>query len=165
MELTVRPARPDDGEFLAAMLLLAMNWDDTRNAVTIDDLRSTPALAHYVEAWPRPGDAGVVATENAQPVGAAWVRLFSGDDPGFGYVDAMTPELSIAVVPEARRRGVGTALMHALEKQAIEAGYRHISLSTERANRAHGWYRRLGYRVVHRHRHSDTMLKDLAGHS
>ena len=51
------------------------------------------------------GDPALVAQEGMNRVGAAWMRLFTADHPGLGFVDEETPELAIAVVPA----GAGTA--------------------------------------------------------
>ena len=77
----------------------------------------------YVQNWGRPGDAGVVALEGPHAYGAAWYRLFDEREPGFGFVDADTPELTIAVVPSRRGKGAGKELLEALLAQAREDGY------------------------------------------
>ena len=57
------------------------------------------------------GDLGVIAeSPTGRLLGAAWVRLVEG----YGFVDADTPELGIAVVADRRGGGVGTALLGAL---------------------------------------------------
>jgi GNAT superfamily N-acetyltransferase len=61
----------------------------------------------------------VVAVEG-EPVGAAWWRLFTAEDPGYGFVDEATPQVSIGVLPEARGRGVGERLLRALIAEALE---------------------------------------------
>ena len=78
----------------------------------------------YVKAWGRPGDAAVIALEDGFPVGAAWFRLFRESAPGYGFVDEHTPELAIAVVPNARGKGVGGELLDALLARAREDGLR-----------------------------------------
>ena len=70
----------------------------------------------YVKAWGRPGDTAVIAIEDGFPVGAAWFRLFPRERPGYGFVDASTPELAIAVVPSRRGRGIGDALLTSLHR-------------------------------------------------
>lgn len=158
---TLRPAYTTDGDFLEAMLLEAVNWDPTRPPLSMNEVLAAPHLAHYVAGWQRPDDVGVVAEVLDRPVGAAWLRLFSRTDPGFGYVADEVPELTIAVAPGHRGDGIGTSLMHTIEVAAAAAGHHSISLSTERRNYAHAWYLSLGYRVVANDRHSDTMLKRL----
>src|SRR4051812_28529527 len=74
----------------------------------------TPALAHYVRGYGRPGDHGLVASSGSEPIGAAWVRQLTESDPGYGHVDNVTPELTIAVVPDWRGLGIGSRLMHDL---------------------------------------------------
>ena len=65
------------------------------------------SLWRYVSGWGRRGDTSVVALEDGFPIGAAWSRLFTRDEPGFGFVDEQTPEVAIAVVPS--RRGEASA--------------------------------------------------------
>jgi ribosomal protein S18 acetylase RimI-like enzyme len=147
--VTVRSATEDDAPFLAEMLLCAVNWDDTRPALTMEDVRSRHELAHYVEGWMRPGDAGVVALDTGgQPVGAAWLRRFSADDRAYGFIAEDTPELSLGVRAEHRGQGVGTTLCREILTRADRAGVPQVSLSVERANRAKALYERLGFRVV-----------------
>ena len=83
----------------------------------------------YVQNWGRPGDAGVIAFEGRNVYGAAWYRLFSADEPGFGFVDEETPELTVAVVPSRRGHGAGAELLDALLGSAREDGFARISLS------------------------------------
>ena len=53
------------------------------------------------------------------------------------------------VIPEARRRGVAAALVHAARTAALAAGATRLSLATETDNRAAlALYRRLGFRPV-----------------
>lgn len=55
----------------------------------------------------------------------------------------------LAVLPQWRRRGVGRALMGALERRAWELGYRQIWLETHAAwEAAVEMYRRMGYRAA-----------------
>ena len=104
--------------------------------------------SRYVDGWGRPGDTAVIALDAGFPVGAAWYRLFKADAPGYGYVDERTPELTIAVVPSKRGKGLGEQLMSALLDRARQAGHETISLSVEEANPARKLYERFGFREV-----------------
>ena len=57
----------------------------------------------YVANWGRRGDAGFVAFDGLNPYGAAWYRLFTEKEPGFGFVDERAPELTIAVAATEER--------------------------------------------------------------
>ena len=87
------------------------------------------SLWRYVSGWGRRGDTAIVALEEGFPIGAAWFRLFSRDEPGFGFVDEQTPEVAIAVVPSRRGRGIGSELLDALVDVAQEQGFEALSLS------------------------------------
>lgn len=144
--LIIRPATAGDGPFLERMLVLATDWRPDATPRSVDEMLAEPALAHYVEGWPRPDDTGVVAeTDRSGSQGAAWWRYLPADDPGYGYVAADVPEVSIAVEPAARGAGVGTALLTALIDTARQRGLAQLSLSVELDNPARALYARLGF--------------------
>lgn len=68
------------------------------------EILNNPEIAKYGEDWGHVGGEGFIAAlaENQQPIGAAWYRLFQKSNPGYGYVDETTPELSIAILPHDR---------------------------------------------------------------
>jgi ribosomal protein S18 acetylase RimI-like enzyme len=105
-------------------------------------------LERYVAGWGRRGDNALVAIDQFQPVGAAWYRLFAEDAPGYGYVDPDTPELTIAVVPSRRGKGLGVQLLESLLEQARSEGYGQISLSVEPDNPALRLYEQHGFAKV-----------------
>ena len=105
-------------------------------------------LERYVAGWGRPGDSGLLAIDEFQPVGAAWYRLFETGEPGYGFVDESTPELTIAIVPSRRGRGLGEELLVALLEQAKGEGYPRISLSVEPDNPAIHLYEQHGFTKV-----------------
>jgi len=113
------------------------------------DLIYRPELSKYVRDWGLFGDQGILALEPEQnnPVGAAWFRLLTGADKGYGYVDDATPELSIAILPEYRGKGVGSQLLSRLLEMA-QAQYPSISLSVSLDNPALRLYQRLGFEDV-----------------
>jgi ribosomal protein S18 acetylase RimI-like enzyme len=116
----------------------------------------------YVKAWGRPGDTAVIALVDGFPVGAAWFRLFKEGSPGYGFVDEQTPELALAVVPNARGKGVGTALLEALIERARADGYEGLSLSVDRHNQgAIALYRQHGFDHVDETSDSLTMRAPL----
>jgi len=86
-----------------------------------------------------------VALADDRPAGAAWHRVLPGSDPGYGFVAADIPELTIAVDAASRGRGVGTQLLEALVAHAGDAGYRALSLSVHPHNPARRLYERLGF--------------------
>ena len=92
---------------------------------TMETAKVNPSLAKYAQAWGQPHDLGVVAwTESDQrPAGAAWLRLFQGEQRGYGYVNDETPELAIATLPDHRGRGLGTLLMTHLLAEARQMDF------------------------------------------
>jgi len=143
----LRPVEAHDVRFLRDMLRHAYHW-------RIDEDVERPVY-RYVRNWGRNGDAGVVALEGAHAYGAAWYRLFTADEPGFGFVDESTPELTVAVVPSHRGRGAGKELLEALLERAREDGFGAVSLSTDRVQV--GWYERFGFEQVAETPHAVTM--------
>ena len=137
---TLRPAASGDADLLQDLVVAAVNWDPARAAAASE----------------------LALDGSGRPIGAAWLRCFTADDPGYGFVADDVPELSIGVVDGWRGRGVGRALLRAVVRSAVEQGAQRISLSVERANRARELYLDEGFVVVEEGRDADTMVLDLA---
>jgi ribosomal protein S18 acetylase RimI-like enzyme len=155
----IRPLKPSDEPVLWEMLYHALYVPEGAEPLPRDIVK-TPELAHYVQGWGQPGDDGfiAIATVSGQPIGAAWLRLFTGKRRGYGYVDDGTPELAIAVISGHRGGGVGTQLLIRL----LESARRHylaISLSVAQDNPAIRLYERMGFEVVRQVGDSVTMCR------
>jgi ribosomal protein S18 acetylase RimI-like enzyme len=157
----IRPATSDDVELLKVMLYEAARWDPAMPREPIDEVLSSPGLRRYHEAWGRPGDGGVVGELDGVAIGAAWYRQFPAEAPGFGFVDERTPELSLAVAPLHRDRGLGGALLRAAMQQARAGGFHALSLSVSARNQARLLYQRTGFRRLGEQGDSWTMLASL----
>lgn len=121
-----------------------------------------PELVKYFQNWGLHNDTGLIAVleESQTKVGAVWLRMFESSNPGYGYINDYIPELSIAVLPEYRDRGIGTKLLTKLFSQ-VRNQYSAVSLSVSSNNPAFQLYRRFGFEIVDRHNNSLTMKKDL----
>ena len=160
---SIRRAAAGDGEFLADMLVEAVNWSPEWKPKSRRRVLADPRTARYIAGWPRDTDLGVIAGAGREPVGAAWVRFFPASDPAYGFVSPDVPELTIGVTASWRGRGVGRALLRAIAASAAEAGIGRISLSVERKNFARRLYLSEGYAVADASGpQSDTMVKSLA---
>ena len=149
--LELRKAAESDEPFLWEMLYLAAFVPPGAPPIPRSIL-GEPAIARYVEGWgTRAGDSGLIALGNGEPVGAAWLRFFPASSPGYGFVDEKTPELSVALLPDYRGRGIGSRLV----KQLI-GNVSALSLSCDPENPARRLYLRLGFEPQQNRR---TMLK------
>ena len=158
---TIRPLAPDDEPTLWDMLYHAIFVAEGATPAGRDVL-DQPEIARYVRSWGRAGDSGFIAleTKSGQPIGAAWLRLFADGDRGYGTIDETVPELSIAVTPEYRGRGIGTRLLTQLLRGAAKH-FTAVSLSVAADNPALRLYRRLGFEIVGRSGTALTMRKEL----
>jgi ribosomal protein S18 acetylase RimI-like enzyme len=150
----IRRGSAGDVPFMRSMLAHAYAW-------RVNAFETEIPLSRYVDNWGRPGDVAVIAHETGNRVGAAWLRIFGPDEPGYGYVDDTTPELSIAVVPSRRRHGLGQELLDGLLAAAREAGHEAVSLSVEADSPAVAFYERNGFERVRGHEGGVVMLRRL----
>jgi ribosomal protein S18 acetylase RimI-like enzyme len=159
----MRALTPADQPVLWEMLYQAIYVGEGATP-SVREIVQRPELARYLQGWGRPDDVGFAAVDGTsqQVVGAAWMRRWSGDERGYGYVDEETPELSLAVLPEYRGRGIGTALLARLLGVARKR-YGAVSLSVAEANPARRLYKRLGFKVVDRSGTSLTMERRWRG--
>ena len=153
-EFTIRGADEFDLLFLEQMFFAAADWNPA-TAHGEEYWRADPMFEKYVGGWKRHDDFGFVVEAHGEPVGAVWMRFFDPADPGYGFVDEQTPELSIGVLDGFRGRGIGCMLMQA----AVDAADSALSLSVEDGNGAIRLYEEFGFVPVGRVGGSATMLR------
>ena len=143
-----------DIPFLRDMLHHAYYWRES-------DPEASEPVARYVANFGRGGDAAMIAIEDHKRVGAAWYRLFTRDEPGFAFLDEQTPEVSIAVVPSMRGRGIGSQLLESLLARARRERFEALSLSVERDNPSIKLYEKYGFRLVREEDNTVVMRAEL----
>ena len=151
----IRRGNRQDVRFLRDMLRHAFYW---RSGGDVED----SLLWRYVSGWGRRGDAALIALEGGFPIGAAWYRLFSRAEPGFGFVDEETPEVAVAVVPSRRGRGIGSELLESLVALAREQGHEGLSLTVASDSPAMHVFEKQGFERVEETDGSWTMHLDLS---
>jgi ribosomal protein S18 acetylase RimI-like enzyme len=140
-DIARRPATPADEEFLAALYastrtaeLARVPWTDEQKAAFLAhqfDAQSRHYARHYADA----------SFELLLVDGTRAGRLIVARWPGEIHI------VDIALMPEHRGRGVGTAVLEPLLDEARATGAT-ASIYVERGNPALTLYERLGFRAV-----------------
>lgn len=139
----IRPADAKDEAFLWECLALAAYAEDA------DEARRDPYLSKWLNGWPKSNEFGAIAQIGNRPVGACWARQFAGPDPALAiYIDDRTPEIAVAVMPEARGRGIGEALVKTMCDKARQRDRAGLCLTVRSNNPAIRLYERLGFEYV-----------------
>jgi GNAT superfamily N-acetyltransferase len=140
MDYVIRQLTCQDEPILWEMLYYGLSSAEKSEPPSRDVVRR-PEISRYVEGWGRVGDTGFVAHDkkNQALLGAAWLRRSTDKS------DA-SPELALAVKPEHRRHGIGTALL----TQLVRANPEHstISVSFVAGKPVLRLYERFGFKVV-----------------
>ena len=142
--LTIRPLRDDEyfelDSFLYEAIFIPEGIEPPPREIIFQ-----PELQVYVADFgSRHGDIAVAVETGGRIVGAAWSRIMND----YGHIDDETPSLAISLFRSFRGRGIGTALMKALLAELKSQGFRQVSLSVQKANRAVGLYRKTGFVTV-----------------
>lgn len=158
--MQLRPATSADEDELSNLLYYAISVAPGERPPD-RDIVNKPELARYVRKWGSvAADYGVLAVEDGTVLGGAWLRQWRGAERGYGFVEEDTPELSLAVIPTRRGKGIGTELLRSL---LDEAAKRHacVSLSVASHNPARRLYEREGFTLQGVAGNSITMLAQL----
>jgi GNAT superfamily N-acetyltransferase len=139
MDYVIRPLIRQDEPILWEMLYHGLSSAVKQEPVSRERVRR-PEISRYVEGWGRSGDSGFVAYDkNGALLGAVWLRR-PNDKPN------ASPELALAVKPEHRRHGIGTALLTQLVR--ANPGQSAISISFVAGKPVLRLYERFGFKVV-----------------
>jgi ribosomal protein S18 acetylase RimI-like enzyme len=137
----LRPARAEDRDFLLRVYastreeeLRGVDWSDEEKAAFVA-MQFEAQDSYYREHYD-PATFDVIEADG-EPAGRFYVARWEDE---IRIVD-------IALLPEHRGRGIGTALLRALLDEAAEAGKR-LSIHVELNNPARRLYERLGFAPV-----------------
>ena len=144
-DVTLRPIRDDDRDFLRGLyastreeeLAGVTDWSAEQKEAFLTqqfEAQHYQYQTYYAEA------SFDLVLEHGEPIGRLYVSRWERE---IRVVD-------VALVPEARGRGLGTALLRELLAEGERTG-RTVSIHVERFNRALRLYRRLGFRDVEEH--------------
>lgn len=155
----LRPATQKDEDFLWEILYQAI-YVGPNDDPPPPSILEEPDIAHYLIDWGRKHDCGWIAesADSKQPLGAAWLRIWlDEEDSGYGFYALNYPELTIALLPEARGQGIGTALIEHLIEDARKV-HPGVSLSVSRQNPARRLYERFGFKPISEDENSVLMV-------
>ena len=103
------------------------------------------ALQVYIKDFGQsPDDKCLVAEVNGTVVGAVWTRIMHD----YGHVNDETPSLARALYADYRGKGIGTEMMKSMLEWLRRCGYKQVSLSVQKGNRAVRMYQRIGFEIV-----------------
>ena len=159
MKFLYRRANTKDVHILKNMLYHAIYVPDGKHPVPTK-IVNQPDLRIYYENWGQKDDMGWIAFDKGTPIGAAWIRIFYGPNKGYGYIDEKTPELSIALLPKYRGRGIGSKLIDRILDD-VKKKYSAISLSVTQENPALQLYQRKEFRKIEISGNSFIMIRHL----
>ncbi|WDV46279.1 GNAT family N-acetyltransferase [Clostridiaceae bacterium M8S5] len=145
LEYIFRKMNKEDGVFIREMCYQAIYVPPNEEAPS-KDILNVPKLKKYYENIGLDSDFGIVAIEKntMKPIGAAWLRLFDEKNQGYGFIDSIIPELSMAVDYAYRNKGMGSRLLKQLLEGCVKR-YPSISLSVDQSNYAYDLYKKCGF--------------------
>ena len=100
--ITIRPLRPGEYSLLAGWVYEAIFVPEGVAKPPRDIVREPALQAYWHGFGERPDDRALCAEASRRLVGAVWVRQMQG----YGFVSDRVPELSMALAPDWRGRGI-----------------------------------------------------------
>lgn len=149
--MRIRLARPEEHVLVDDLVERAYGHDYGPAEPTGDPMRRAAARAGSYDVWvavadPSEGGGRARADADLALLGTVTTRR-AGGPPLHEEVPPESLDLRLlGVAPEARRLGVGAALMRLVAQRASELGFAAVELKTgEEMRGAHALYERLGY--------------------
>ena len=106
---------------------------------------TAPELQVYVKGFgASKDDFALVAEVENKIIGAVWVRIMND----YGHIDDKTPSLAISLYKKYRGQGIGSSLIKEMLSLLQTHGYKHVSLSVQKANYAAKLYQKIGFRII-----------------
>lgn len=135
--------RSSEQKIATDMIHFAYRLDEV--AKTLDDVQELDMYHKFYGLTDK--DLGLYALVENKIAGAIWIRLLKKENNPNAFVDEETPVLTIAVKPEFRDKGIGSAM---LEQLFLEAGarYKQISISVLSDEKTTRYFQRFGFSAL-----------------
>ena len=146
--MNLRIGSKNDLEFAKEMLYEAFFWDSKMERPNFNEFFQIPEINKLLANWGKIGDKLLIAENDKENIGVAWYRLWTKENPSYGFVDAETPELGIGIREEHRSQGIGRRLLNQLIEIAKKNGFKALSLSVDPGNFARYLYESEGFEKV-----------------
>ena len=144
-DIVFRRATEADRPFMEEMNKLTETFGDPNGELPSDYAETSE---HYIGRWTE-DQGGILVEEDGDKLGAAWLRNFTAENPGTGYIADDYPEVAIALTPGSTGKGLGGKLMRAVLDLAQVMGHPGISLCVHKDNpRAKHSYEKVGYQDI-----------------
>ena len=161
MQISYRVIQAEEYEFSNEMLyeaLFVLPGQPKFPREIIED----PSIKKNIENWnQKEGDLAIVCLDGEELIGAIWGRKFSEDNKGYGFIDAETPEIGMAIKQEYRGKGLGSNLIKLIIDKYIEMGVGQLSLNVNTLNPAKRLYERIGFMKVSEESGAAIMARQL----
>lgn len=140
----------EDHQFLREILFEAVFWSRSQeDRPSLEEGLSYDYTKHVLKDFgTRVGDIAVIAEDEGQKVGAAFIRYWNHVENIRGYIADEIPVLVIGVVKEHRRQGIASSLITAIKSAALVEGIDEISLCVTKTNIALGLYEKSDFKLV-----------------
>lgn len=161
MDYKIRHLKEGEHVILENMLYEAIYQSETVDSPLPYEVIFTPDLFIYISQWGRNGDYCMALEYKNKIVGAVWSRIFSNEKRGYGFIDCMIPELSIAISKEHRNKQLGTMLIIRMLRHLKTSGYKSVSLSVSKGNYAIRLYQKVGFEIYEKRENDYVMIVDL----
>lgn len=142
--MTIRPYRGSDFGALKDLICALQEFERTFDAARIvpDAAFAEWYAGKLLDVIQQQKGFIIVAEEDGKVVGYA----AGHEDEEWEYRDTYFNIAELCVLPDHRGKGIGTALMAAMEDHARKEGYGRTGIGVLSLNRrVHGLYQRLGY--------------------
>lgn len=146
MEVTIRPATPDDADAIAAVHVAA--WEGSYRGIMPDEeFRKRPVERRRMQwrEWLESAEHIVLVgcDDRGEILGFAGARMLDAAESGFDSYLA-----TLYLQPALKGQGLGKTLLRAVAATLYAQGARSMVLRTLRLNPARAFYEKLGARFI-----------------
>nr|WP_321267098.1 GNAT family N-acetyltransferase [uncultured Sulfurimonas sp.] len=135
--------RSSEQKIATNMLRYSMRLDEYNK-----ELQEFPQLSIYEKFYGLSSkDLGLYALVDNKIVGGVWIRKLKAEDNAQGFIDANTPILNIAVLPEFRRKGIASFMLEQLLQEA-GAVFEKISVAPLKDSSIIEFFEKYGFKIV-----------------